>query len=625
MAKIFGGRRESLFPLATNYEDQPAGDDDAIVFPEDFSDLDDAAVDGLLNGALEAFQDIYGDGSNLTDAQVDALSALTEGITRTKAEKDARQAKADERAAEAAALAAQAGIALGGDTDGDTGAGAGDTTAEVGGPETGGTDPAPADAADGGETAPVEDGALVASSTGARRVPLSQVRRPRASAPRREEAPADRYGNRSIRDILKTPDGGQGIDWGTLSGTLDDRLRSFPQQNYAAAARSGRRLREQTNLAVIQKPVDERFLVKNKDPQHIEEVIAAARNEANLDNGRGGVGSLVAAGGWCAPSETIYDLCELESRDGLLSVPEITINRGGINFTQGPDFSSIYSATGFCFTEQDDIDGTYAPGATPEDPNVEGDKPCYHIECPEFDEERLDVCGLCLTAGLLQARGYPEVIARVLRGALIGHDHRMNANVIAKMVAGSTAITMPSPQAGATAPLLTAIELQVEHLRTVNRMSRNATLEAVFPMWVHGVIRSDLSRRLGVDMLSVTNAQINAWFTQRGVAPQFVYDWQDIATTAASGFTAWPTTVDFLLYPAGTWVKGAADVITLDTIYDSVGLGQNNYTALFTEEGYLMAKMCHDSRVVTVNICPSGATGAGVDIACDGTYTPAGD
>src|SRR3546814_12529473 len=87
---------------------------------------------------------------------------------------------------------------------------------------------------------------------------------------------------------------------------------------------------------------------------------------------------------------------------------------------------------------------------------------------------------------------------------------------------------MPSPPAGATAPLRTAIELQVEHLRTVNRMSRSATLEAVFPMWTHGVIRSDLSRRRGVDMLSVTNAQINAWFTQRGVSPQFVYDWQDL-------------------------------------------------------------------------------------------------
>ena len=601
MAKILGGLRTSRFPLATNYEDQGP---DEIVFPEDLSALDDAGVDSLLNGALEAFQDIYGDGSNLSDAQVDALSALTEGITRVKGEKDARTAASAERSASAAALAEQAGITLG-------------------------TDPAPVaeepvvDAPVEDAPAPVEDAplddALVASGTGSQRVPLSQVRRPRnTTSPRREEAPADRYGNRTIRDILRTPDGSQGVDWSALSGTLDDRLRSFPQQNYQAAARSGRRLREQHNLAVIQKPTDPRFTVTSRDPQHIQEVIDAARNEANLDNGRGGSGSLVAAGGWCAPSETIYDLCELETRAGLLSVPEITINRGGINFTTGPDFASIYSATGFCFTEAQDIAGEYAPGATPEDPNVAGDKPCYHIECPDFTEERLDVCGLCLTAGLLQARGYPEIIARVLRGALIGHDHRLNANIIEKMVAGSTAITMPANLAGATAPLLTSIELQVQHLRTVNRMDPSTTLEAVFPMWVHGVVRSDLALRLGLAEFDVSDQRINGWFTQRGISAQFVYDWQDIGTTAASGFLSWPNTVDFLLYPAGTWVKGAADVITLDTIYDSVGLGQNNYTALFTEEGYLMAKMCHDSRVVTVPLCPDGATAAGIAIDCDG-------
>lgn len=602
MAKILGAlRRESLFPLATNYEDQGP---DEIVFPEDLSALDDAGVEALLNGALEAFQDIYGDGTNLTDEQVTTLGALTEGITRVNGERAARETAAADRATAAADLAAQAGITLGGDTAPVVEEPVVDAPVEDA--------PAPTDA-------PVEEDSLVAAGAGAQRVPLSAVRRPRNAAPRREVVPADRYGNRTMQDILRAPDGGAGMDWSAMAGLVDDRLRSFPEQDYARAARSGRRLRQQHNLAVIQKPTDERFTVKNKDPQHIEEVIAAARNEANLDNGRGGSGSLLAAGGWCAPSETIYDLCELETRDGLLSVPEITINRGGINFTQGPDFSSIYSATGFCFTEQDDIDGTYAPGATPEDPNVEGDKPCYHIECPEFDEERLDVCGLCLTAGLLQARGYPEVIARVLRGALIGHDHRLNANIIEKMVAGSTAITMPASQVGATAPLLTAIELQVEHLRTVNRMSRTATLEAVFPMWVHGVVRSDLSRRLGMAEFDVSNQRINGWFTQRGISAQFVYDWQDIATTAASGFTQWPTEVDFLLYPAGTWVKGAADVITLDTIYDSVGLGQNNYTALFTEEGYLMAKMCHDSRVVTVNICPDGATAAGVLIDCDGS------
>src|SRR3546814_14433967 len=127
------------------------------------------------------------------------------------------------------------------------------------------------------------------------------------------------------------------------------------------------------------------------------------------------------------------------------------------------------------------------------------------------------VCGLCLTAGLLQARGYPEIIARVLRGALIGHDHRLNANIIQKMVDGSTAITMPANLAGATAPLLTPIELPVQHLRTLNRMDPRPTLQAVFPMWVDGVVRPDLALRLGLAALPVSTHRINHRLTLRGI------------------------------------------------------------------------------------------------------------
>ena len=324
--------------------------------------------------------------------------------------------------------------------------------------------------------------------------------------------------------------------------------------------------------------------------------------------------SLVASGGWCAPSETLYDLCELESRDGLLTIPEIGISRGGIQITQGPTFSDIYSSTGFTYTEAEDIAGDY-------DGEGGGSKPCFTVECPEFEDIRLSLSGLCIQAGLLQSRGYPEVIARTTRGALVAHDHRISGNLIAGIEAGSTAITMPTGQVGATAPLLTSIELQVEHYRYTHRLARAVTLEAVFPYWVRGVVRSDLSRRLGVDLLSVPDARIDAWFRERGIAPQFVYNWQDL-TGDADAFTAWPDEVKFLLYSAGGWVKGGSDVITLDTIYDSTLLGTNDFTALFTEEGWLLAQTCHDSRVVTVPLCANGATHGGVLIECDGSATP---
>jgi hypothetical protein len=103
------------------------------------------------------------------------------------------------------------------------------------------------------------------------------------------------------------------------------------------------------------------------------------------------------------------------------------------------------------------------------------------------------------------------------------------------------------------------------------------------------------------------------------VNAQFVVDWQDISTTAASGFTSAPAEVDFLLYAAGTFVKGVTDSITFENIYDSVLLGTNDYTALFTEDPYLVAKRYHDSRVVTVPVEATGHTAGGVLIDPDGS------
>ena len=222
--------------------------------------------------------------------------------------------------------------------------------------------------------------------------------------------------------------------------------------------------------------------------------------------------------------------------------------------------------------------------------------------------------GLCLTAGLLQQRGYPEVIARTIRGALVAHDHRIAAKTLAEIESQSTAVTMGAVS-GAAAPILQAIELQVEHLRYTSRISRSTTIEGVFPYWVRGAVRADLADRNGVNLLDVSDAQINAWFSLRGIAPQFVYNWQDVNTLGADEFIGWPDEVKFLLYPAGTWIRGSSDIITVDTLFDSTQLRSNDYTALFTEEGWMVVRMGHYSRVVTVPINASGVSGQQIDLS----------
>ena len=116
--------------------------------------------------------------------------------------------------------------------------------------------------------------------------------------------------------------------------------------------------------------------------------------------------------------ETIYDLCAGETTDGHPVRPRDQRRPGWHQVHPGPDFSAIYSAVGFCQTEAQAIAGTT--------------KPCYEVPCPPFVEVRLDACGICIKVPILTNAAYPELVQRWLSGALIAHQHKMNAKVIAR-------------------------------------------------------------------------------------------------------------------------------------------------------------------------------------------------
>lgn len=599
--------RPTLVTRATAYDEQtdPPEDENTLVIPDadGLAALSADDLEALHTQARDAFEAIYQGGqATLTREDLTTLQGLTEGIQALAAEVTRRhedQAQVQAEAAEMAAAINDAEDAPEGDAPEDE-----DGEVDPDAPEEQSGEPE-------GEVAEEEVPAAIAAS-GRRqtlRVNIPAVRSHQA-VPRRGQVEA----RREMRDLVFAApnlDGfrdGQGMTWTDMGRAVDSILRSYDHRSYQSAAARGVKMQQKFGVVTIQKPFTPDLIINSGDPEHVETVLARAADETRLPNG-----ALVASGGWCPPSEVIYDLCELESRDGLYDLPEAMIRRGGIQHALGPDFSSLFNNTGFTYTEAEDIAGDY-------DGAGGGSKPCFKVECPDFVDDRLDLAGLCITAGLLQSRGYPEAIARTMRGALIAHDHRVASLVLSAVAAGSTAVSMPASQVGATAPILTAVGLQVEHYRDVNRLARSRTLEAVFPFWTREAIRADLARRQGVDLLSVPDSRIDAWFRERNVNPQYVYNWQGLSDgTPASGATSFPTEVDFLLYTAGTWVRGSSDVITLDTIYDSTLLGENDYTALFSEEGWLVAKRCHDSRVVTVPICPDGATHIGVAIDCDGS------
>lgn len=589
----------------TDFADQSPTEDDQLVIPADLTELSDEALAELHTQAAEAFTALYNDGHPAQN-DMEALGELTAGLENILSENGRREELSAQRAEEAAAMAARVGMSVQRDEGEDSDA----EDAE--------------DVEDAEDEDDSDDSDEVTGDEGAGETE-GFARERRIKRPKRKLPPAPDKGPLGIRDVMHasgkgtTFQEGEGIDWMDAGRITDQRYSRFKRDQYANAARSKRHMSEKFAIANITKPIDDDLRIVNNDHAHVFEVVSRAIDESRLPSG-----SLVAAGGWCAPSEVVYDLLELESRDGIFSLPEVGMARGGVIRTLGPSFADLYTASrGFSYTEAQDIAGTYGVDDNGVGNDTEGGKPCITLDCPEFEEFRLGVTGICVNAGILQQRGYPELIARSLRGVLVAHDHHMAGRVLSDIVAGSTAVTMPAGQVGATTPVLNAIEMQVEHYRYMHRIARSTTFEAVFPYWVRGLIRTDLGRRENIDVLNVTDAQINAWFSLRGIAPQFVYNWQDI-TGEATAFTAWPTEVQFLLYPAGTWVRGTSDIITLESQFDSVLLANNDYNALFTEEGYVVFNMNHDSRVVTVGVDATGAYAAGVDIAHDGTAATAG-
>jgi hypothetical protein len=323
------------------------------------------------------------------------------------------------------------------------------------------------------------------------------------------------------------------------------------------------------------------------------EVLLRAADESRLPQG-----SLTAAGGWCAPSETLYDFCGGETLEGILSVPEVQVKRGGIRYTRGPSYADLYTAAGFIQTEAQAIAGTT--------------KPCFEVPCPTWQDVRLDAVGLCIKAPILTNAAYPELIQRWVSGAMVAHQHMVNASVLSRMDTASGAARVYAGIGTSAGDALDALELMGNQMRQKYRLAFNHTLEVVAPYWVKGVIRSDLSKRQGLSSSEqVTDQTINAHFANRGLRVSFVYDWQELTVTDL----VYPSTYNVLMYPAGTFIKGVADVINLNAVYDAASLAVNIYTALFFEHAILVAQMCYESQKITLPVCNAGRVGA-ADLTC---------
>jgi len=546
-----------------------------VEFPADLTAVEADELTQIEDALVAEFDEMHDSGT----VDLDRLAEIAEQVEAVRAEQDRRTVEAERAAEQVAALADRIRPAEQED----------DATAEAD-PDTTDGDDGDGEPDDGGS---VDDTAADEVADAQERVPVTASTTPRQpsarAVSRRRPAPEVPERNDPLVTITASADvpglaAGSSIDLSAVASGLHDRARQLP-------SRSNR-----VSVATVNVPIpDEHRIPDGASPSLVASILDQVASPQRLAN------SLTAAGGWCAPSTNLYDFFELESLDGLLDLPTVGVERGGINF---PGFIGFGGAADALWTWTEDDD----EAALDNDGGAEDTlKACMRIPCPDFVEVRLEAEGLCVTHGNLTNRAFPELTARFLRLVLNGHLHRLSAAKISKLVADSVAFTPTALPSDAPGDLLSAVELTIENLRSRYRMSRSALVETVFPTWLAGALRASFAARHGVATTNVTDGDIATHLTTRGARPQFVTDWQPLYS--GSNAVVWPASVQFLAYPAGSYIEGNGGAIDLGVVRDSRLNETNDYTAAWSEQFYLVARRGPQALRTTVALAVDGVTG----------------
>lgn len=373
--------------------------------------------------------------------------------------------------------------------------------------------------------------------------------------------------------------------------------------------------------------------VKNQFDHTIDERTNPAQVEElwhSMVDGPGKQDALVAGGGWCAPSQIQYDFFNISAPpSGMIDLPTVGVSRGGIRYPSSPAIGDVFFQNagsnpasglgGFAFSFSNATDPWLWTEAD-DQATVTGsvNKPTLRVPCPSFNETRLECYGLSLTAGNLTDDAYPESTQNFIRLLRNAYAHAINARLISLMdTAAGGATTIGAITTDPAAPrIFNAVELAAVDYRERYAMSSDAVLEVVMPRWVRSVIRSDLAYKTGIDsteLYAVADAVIDSFFSSRGVRVQWVNDYQTRSANfgQSSAATTWPTSANFLLYAAGTFLHGTGLQLDLGVIRDSVLNAENDFTALWAEECHLVAMVGHAARKYTVAFQVNGASGGG--------------
>lgn len=605
--------------LSTSRENPPATAPDPAEF---FAAVDDTTLSDMEGTAVEAARAIQA--QRLTDETVAQLEVLADTLTAIRTEASRRSEAAAALAAKAAEITARIGTQPepDGDTDADDESGEAAVEAAVEGEVLPAAPAAPAPQAPAPRPATTE---VVRTRP---RVDLSALRK--APAANDQRGPVNGPRPVTVTAAADLPGYAANTRLNTyedLSKAIQARFASFPLGSSGVEARGG--------IATIQRSFPD-DLVASGNAKADEEMIEWAADETRLNGGSLAAAqalgnSLTAAASdilnqsWCAIYEIDQTLCApLETSDGFIDLPTIGVRPPGLVYAQNLDWWNIFDLTDLVqFTD---------PCAGP--------KPCITMPCPTMTSADVVIEPFCIESCILKERANPQWYDYFVRRSIQAFRRWQNVQTLKKILASpdlATPIVMDTQASwGASYEVLDMLSYLATYYRELYRMGFNATMEVVAPHWLKNVIRDDLSRRFGCGCTDVTDAQISSWFASRGLRVQWIYDWQPLVkptvnivgppavtlpwppngTSSSAPFDQtgappnlspfYPSTVNVLVYPAGTFVAGRVELFRMDGLYDAANLKMNKYTKIFFEDGVLVLQRCYRALNVQLPLCING-------------------
>ena len=504
---------------------------------------------------------------------------------------------------------------------------------------------------------------------------LSATRTPKNPAPREEKKPLRSYSVTAAAEVPDVPFGKQ-IDQSELAEAALNRFASMPVGQPTEApikANVGRVHREfpdefsmtgeDADIKKIDQLADEKRLPGGSLTAAAQKAITASGQAPSMVNDV-----------WCSVSETQWDFCQqLATTEGRLDLPTTGLpRRGGIRYPIWKTYPEQLAETADWPKGPDGNNAAFPwhgqVVAHPNDPNQpdkdlqdpayfhKHPKNCISGPCVEWAEQRMSVEYLCVTSDILRDRTFPEATERFISDVMVHHAHYMNEIYINHILANSTVLDPFSVQDGAgqwssTSYTVTdRIALLVTWFRNAYKMSAGTTLEIVAPEWFREFLKRDIEQKSNRPYGTVSDAEVADRFAQYTSRVQWVrglddtglwsghtpYAPGDSTTDPATAEklptinppTAWPDNVKMLAYPAGSWVLFQGNILNLGVQYDYQLLQENRYSALFTEDAWMLLNRCNRSFVLQLkDLCNSGAVGGQMppkaNYACP-PKTPAG-